>query len=124
MEIVIQLRLVDSITKNVWETENHNDDDKQDDYHRDIKPAIMADLEPRLKEKFGKNCDVQIRDGKIHIVPQRVNGDTGKKDRESINTHLRAEDYFENMSRLLLEEVVQELGCVNSGYYLGSWSIC
>ena len=116
MEITIQLRLIDSKTKKVWETENHNKDKKKDDYHREIKPAILADLSPSLKKIFGENCDVAIRDGAIYIVPQEVNGETGKKSKVGIKTDLKAEDYFNNVSKLIIKDLIDELLVVLDTY--------
>lgn len=64
------------------ENPNHSEDAHQDDFHRTIKPKIISAIGSRLKNKFGKNCDIEIRDGNLFIVSQIIDEKTGKKNRE------------------------------------------
>lgn len=100
IEIIISLRLKDLADKSTWETPNHNDKKKKDDYHGEhgVKQDILYDLDEKIKQQFGKNPDVEIMDGKIVVVSQRVNIETGVKSKKQKVTELDAEDYFNKIT--------------------------
>jgi len=109
MDISLHLVLIDSKTKQVWQTPNHSDDKRKDDFHREVKPIIIKRLSRKLKNRFGENCDIQISDGEIFIVSQKINEESGKRQNARINTNLNADDYFNRVSKLLFITILDEL---------------
>ena len=97
LSFVIQFTLIDKTTGRVWKTPNHNKNKTLDDYHgpSGIKDIIMKDLDEKIKKKLGRNCDVNIDEGKIVIVSQTYDKETGKKSKIEHQTDLDADYYFE-----------------------------
>jgi hypothetical protein len=108
MEIVFHLILVDTINKDVWKTPNHNKDKTKDDFHREVKQDIKADLSRKLREQFGDNVNIEIRDGEIYIISQIFDEITGRRTRKGIETGLKAENYFDKVSNFMLFTIIHE----------------
>ncbi|MBI2279163.1 MAG: hypothetical protein HYU68_00495 [Bacteroidetes bacterium] len=98
MAQIIRLILIDNFTGNVYRTENHNDDNKKDDYHNEIKPLLKKELTDKIKGIYGTNGDFIIEDGKIVYVSTKTNPQTGKRIKRSVPLGIPAEDYFERLS--------------------------
>lgn len=103
--IVCHFMTQDKVTKATWRTKNHNDDKRKDDYHREVKKKIIADLEPKLRKQFGDNCDIAIADGEIIIISQRYDEQTGKKSKKERNTRLSADRYFDKVISFMLKSI-------------------
>ncbi len=63
--MILHLILIDSKTKDVWKTPKHSENRKKDDFHTEVKPTIKSDLPQKLKDSFGKNCNIEIIDGEF-----------------------------------------------------------
>lgn len=114
MNLVIHLIVIDNNTGQVWKTPNHNDNSKKDDYHRDIKPIIIRDLPKKLKNLFGENCNIEIRNDEIYILSRIFDDKTGKRVKKRIRTDLKAENYFDKIAKYMLFTIINELDF--SGY--------
>jgi hypothetical protein len=114
MDFIIHYIFRDTKTNEKWKTPNHNEDDKLDDYHDIVKPEIAKALSKKLKNKFGKNCNIEIRDGVIVIVSQIFEKDTGRRSNKKIPTELRAEDFFEKIMKFIISVALK---VVPSNYY-------
>jgi hypothetical protein len=95
----------DRVTTATWVTKGHNDDKRKDDYHREVKKQIIADLEPKLRKQFGDNCDIEIDNGEIIIISQRYDEQTGKKSKKEKNTRLPADRYFDKVISFILTTI-------------------
>lgn len=98
MQLHIHIILVDSKNKSKWETPAHHENSKKDDFHRIVKPRILKDISRKLKDKLGNNCDIEINDGLIIVISQKISNDTGKKIKERAKTNLAADKYFNRIS--------------------------
>ena len=108
MKTVLRLIVIDDKTKEKYKTPGHSDKPNDDDYHGEIKPIIKADLPRKLKGKFGHNVDIAISEGMIVIVSQ-IFGEDGQRTNKRIRTELKADDYFEKVSKLMLFTILNEL---------------
>jgi hypothetical protein len=107
--MVLHLILKDDKTNDVWKTPEHNDNYKKDDFHDKVKRVIIADLPKKLKDLFGRNCNIEIREGEIYIVSQIFDSKTGNRSNKRIRTELKAENYFEKVAKFILLTILHEL---------------
>ena len=102
MNVICKLILTDSLTREKWETINHDNDKRNDDFHRKVKPQIMQEIDKRLKKKFGHNCNIKIENGEIVIVSQKFDEKTGRRPNNKITTNIKAERSFVKVVSYLL----------------------
>jgi len=94
MSFFLELKLRDQVTSEVWITPAHSDDSRKDDFHGQVKPQILQDLSPSLKKRYGRNCDIDIANGRIVIRSKVLDESTGRPKRIPVITELHADDYF------------------------------
>jgi len=97
----IQFLTIDRKTKDIWQTPGHDKKDKHDEeWHKNTKPEILKALGRKIKNKYGKNCDIAIQEGLIVIISRLFNEEGRRKKIEQI-TDLKAEDYFERITHFI-----------------------
>jgi hypothetical protein len=61
-------------------------------------------MTPKLKNRFGHNCDIEIEDDEIIIVSQRFDK-SGNKPKQRAQTGIPAESFFEQIIMFVMAEV-------------------
>lgn len=99
---IIKLIINDKKTGKSYKTENHNNNPKKDDFHRDVKKYIIGCLKKSIIEKYGKNGNIEVYDGRIIYISQKFNKDTGKRLKTSIDTHMDVEEFFQEITMFIV----------------------